>query len=824
MTEPGPGAPDDRPPSPAPGHPIPQAKAPRYSIALLSATALAYEILLTRLFSITQWHHFAYMIISLALLGYGLSGTVLSVTAPLLRGRYKSVYLVNLLLFAFTSVGCYLVTQRLPFNPEEILWDPYQPLWLMATYLMLALPFFFTANCIGLSFIRFRDGMSRIYAADLFGAGLGSLGIIVLLFIAFPDKVLVILGCLGLCAAVLACRELRICSRATALLLAPLAFAPLLMPDTWTALSISPYKGLSQTLRIPGTEIVAERSNPLGLLTVVASPRVPLRHAPGLSLNATGEPPPQMGVFTDGDAMTVITRDKGTRNALAYLDQLTSALPYHLDSPSNVLVLGAGAGSEVLQAEYFHARRVDAVELNPGIVALVRQDYADYAGHLYNRKNVRVHVGEARGYIATSDARYELIQLALVDSFSAASAGLYALNESYLYTVEAVTDYLAHLSPDGYLAISRWIRLPPRDTLKLFATAVESLRQTGVEDPGRHLLLIRGWQTSTLVVKRNAFTPAEITAARQFSSARSFDTCYYPGMPASEANRFNILREPYFYTAAKALLSNHADAFMDRYKFDITPATDDRPYFFHFFKWKALPEILALRGSGGRLLLDSGYLLLIATLVQAVLASLFLILLPLSLDRGGAGRPGASARLRALLYFSALGVAFLFMEIAFIQKFILFLRHPLYAIAVVLCAFLVFAGLGSAWSGRYARRGRRRAGIRLAAAGIALVGLAYLVVLGPLFDALAQLSPAAKIVLSVLFIAPLAFCMGMPFPLGLALLGERIPSLIPWVWGVNGCASVISAVLATLLAIQFGFSAVVVLAVFLYAVATTVIP
>lgn len=803
---------------------------PAASVALVSFCALAYEVLLIKLFSITQWHHFAYMIISLALLGFGASGTFLALFRPVLLARFYPVYLTNLALFGTSMLGCYLLAQRLPFNPLELLWDWQQPLWLALVYVLLALPFFFAANAIGLAFSRFAFAIPRIYAFDLTGAGLGSIGIVLLLFVQFPDAALRWLAALGFSCAILAAFEIgppRDKGR-TRMLYGALLFVvafPLLMPAEWTRITPSPYKGLSQMLQIRGTAVIAERSSPLGLLTVVQSKAIPLRYAPGLSLSAQSEPPPQLAVFTDADGMSIINRFRGDLAEVAYLDQLTTALPYHLRQPKQALILGAGGGSGVLQARYHGVSHIDAVELNPQMVELVREDFADFAGHIYEADNVSVHVAEARGFVSRERRVFDLIELAQVDSFGASAAGLYALSESYLYTVEALQTYLAHLAPNGYLSISRWVKLPPRDTLKLFATAIEALRQMGIKDPENRLMLIRGWQTSTLLIKNGQFSEGEIARMRHFCRERAFDPAYYAGMQTAEANRYNVLQQPYFYAAATALLGQTGRDFMQQYKFNLEPATDDRPYFFHFFKWPLLPELWHLRGQGGLPLLEWGYLVLAATLLQAALASLLLILLPLGfLKRRDHNEPFAVSRSKVLLYFFSLGLAFLFLEIAFIQKFILFLSHPLYAAAVVLSAFLIFAGLGSNYSKTMAERTGRRIAVRRGVGIIVVVGGCYLLMLNSLLAVLVGLPDAAKIAITLLLIAPIAFAMGIPFPLAMAQLGEAAPVLLPWAWGVNGCASVLSAVIATLLAIHFGFSMVVLLALLLYILAAITFP
>ena len=776
-----------------------------------------------RLFSITQWHHFAYMMISLALLGYGVSGAFLMLWQRCLLQRFATSYILNLALFGFASVTCFLFAQHIPFNAEEVLWDSRQIVWLLCTYLLLAVPFFFAANAIGLALINYRDRLSRIYAADLLGAGLGSIGILLLLFVVMPMQALTVLGLLGIGAALVAVWELRQ-GLTVAWLLLPLAAVLLLMPANWSTLEVSSYKGLSQTLRVRDTRIIAEHSSPLGLLSVVESPTIPLRHVPGLSLNATTEPPAQLGVFTDGDGLSVISRYNGDRQTLAHLDQLTSALPYHLRPISRALVLGAGGGADVLQALYHQAANIDAVELNPQFADLVSREYADFSGHLYQTAGVTLHIAEARSFVTRSPGNYDLIQVSLLDSFSASASGQYALSENHLYTTESLAASLQKLAPDGYLAITRWIKLPPRDTLKLFATAIAALRASGVTEPGRHLILVRGWQTSTLLIKNGTVSAQDIEHVRTFCAARSFDTAYYPGITRAESNRYNRLRDAWFHDAAEALLGEGAERFHDDYKFNLRPSSDDQPYFFHFFKWRTLPEVMRLRERGGAPLTDAGYLVMVATLVQAVIASLLLILLPIWIYQRRINPLNQGVRRSSVMgYFFILGLAFLFVEIAFIQKFLLFLHHPLYAIAVVLSSFLVFSGLGSAWLGRVSPGNRGRL-LSQAVAGIVVIGSLYLLSLGSLLEQLATLPEIVRILITAALIAPLAFCMGMPFPLGLGRLADYAPDLIPWAWAINGCASVISAVLASLLAIHLGFSTVIAVALVLYALAPWLFP
>jgi hypothetical protein len=455
------------------------------------------------------------------------------------------------------------------------------------------------------------------------------------------------------------------------------------------------------------------------------------------------------------------------------------------------------------------------VELDQNRLHLLTGELAQFFGWPLLREKVTLHLREARSFVTAGEERFDLIQLSLMDSAGAASAGVYAQSANYLYTTEAFREYLRQLQPHGLLAVTRWLKLPPRDALKLFATAADALRASGVEHPGRQLILIRGWNSTTLLVKNGGFTEPELEALRGFCERHSFDLAWYPGMKEREANRFNILEQPYFYQGAKAILGSGRREYFDNYKFELRPASDDRPYFFHFFKWSTLPEIASLYRSGGLSLLELGYPVLMATLLQALIASALLILAPLHfLRKKGEERDGGHPG-RVVLYFSFIGLAFLFVEIAFIQKFILFLGHPLYAVAVLLCGFLIFSGLGSRFAARLNPGVQPRVILGVVAV-LCAIALLYLWLLPILLEGLIGLSDGIKILLSLLLLAPLAFCMGMPFPLGLATLAAGAPRLVPWAWGINGCASLISAVLATLLAIHCGFTAVIMVAVLLY--------
>jgi hypothetical protein len=398
------------------------------------------------------------------------------------------------------------------------------------------------------------------------------------------------------------------------------------------------------------------------------------------------------------------------------------------------------------------------------------------------------------------------------------AGSLAGLDEDYLHTVEALQLYLSRLVPGGHLSITRPADVPPRDGLKLVATARAALEANGLRNAADRLLVIRSWQAVTLLVRNGAVGAEEIRRAREFCDAYAFDVAWYPGMPRSLANVHNQLAEPWYHDGARALLGADRERFLAEYPFDLRPATDDRPFFRNYFRAATFYEAWRTRERGGMALIETGYPILVATVVQALVVGAALVLAPLLVLRRRSGPVRGAARVFA--FFAAIGLAFLFIEVSFVQKLMRIVHHPTVALALVLSTFLVAAGIGSAWTARSPAARARRRHLAAAVAGIVVLTLLYSAVFDPVFERVVHWPTAARLAVAAIAIAPLAFLMGMPFPLALRSLA---PPLVPWAWGINGCASVVSPALATLLAIDIGFNAVLWLAAALYAATPFVI-
>ena len=663
------------------------------AVALVAAGALAFEVLLTRLLAIIHWHHFAGMVISLALLGYGASGSLLAPLLDRLRPHAPLAFAGAATLFGVAAVAAVAMAQAVPFNALEVIWTPRQWLWLGLLYLLFAVPFLFAAASTGLALACFPAPVGRIYRADLLGAGAGTLAAVGLLALLRPDQALPVIAASGPIAGAIVLARRRHPYAATVAALVAAALAGL-SAEGWPGLRVSPFKPLPQTLLVEGTSVIAERASPIGLVEVVRSDRIPFRIAPGLSLMNRQEPAPQLGLFVDGDGPAPVTRFDGDFGPLAYLDATLAALPYRLlEHPARVLLLGLGGGADLLLALRHDARSVDAVEPDGNLADLLRGELAGFAGAILTRPEVRLHVDAARRFASTAgEGAYDLIRL------EPRAAGRSTLAENFATTVEAFAAYLRRLAPGGLLALPHPLRLPPRESLKLALTAMEALEQLGdVAEPSRHLALVRAWDSVLLLVRRTPFEADSLAAIEAFAEELAFDLGWHSAMSRDAADRFNLLGEPVFFDGVAALAGPDREAFVADYAFDIRPATDDRPYFLDFFRWRALPALWEATRGGNAGLLDWGWPLQLVTFGIAALSGVALILLP---ARVLARHADSGLRRATAAYFLLIGAGFMFIEIAAMQRLVLLFGHPVYAFAATLSAFLVFAGIGSGAAAR----------------------------------------------------------------------------------------------------------------------------
>ena len=785
-------------------------------VFLVSLAALSFELAMSRLFSVALWYHFAFMVVSLALLGYGASGSFLAVFPGFLHRKPGLFFSLSAMLFSAASVTAYLAVNLIPFDPFRIAWDRLQLVYLFVDYLVLSVPFFFAGLCVAGALTHWAGDEGRIYCADLVGAGVGSLLVLFVCARLGGGGIVTVPAVLASLGAVVFSLRRPLCVWSLSLSLGLLVVLLCItgLQPSFLRVRMSPYKSLRIALSYPESRILETRWNAFSRVDVVESSMV--RFAPGLSLTFQEAIPPQLGITVDGDNMTAITRYDGHKTSVAFVRHLPDALVYRMRPVERALVIEPGGGLGILMALALGADHVDAVFENPLVRDAVSEKHGAFAGYLLSDPRVRTVVKSGRSYLRGTEMSYDVIQYAPLSSLGASSTGIQHIGEAYMLTVEAVSDCVKHLKPEGFFAVTLYLLPPPRQEIRLVHMVVKALTQMGIGSPERHLAAIRSWGTFTLLVKRAPLSEADTQRIVDFCEKERFDTVYFPGMTRKAANRFNRFSRPIYFEMVRGLLSeSERTRFVTDYVFDVSPATDDNPFFFNFFRLgKILPLYRAIHKKW-QPFVEGGYLVPIV-LVESIIASVLLIALPLFFrpwdQASGRRRP----RSWALFYFALLGWGYMSVEIVLIQKLILFLDHPIYAMTTVVSVLLVASGLGSLSSHKVGDREIRRA-LVLILGTVGILILAFLGVIPVVTHGCLGMSWALRELVAVVFLFPLGFLMGMPFPLGLRYVSRQNPGIIPWAWCANGCFSVMGAVLAVAIAFRAGFSGVFVLAAVVYA-------
>jgi hypothetical protein len=785
-------------------------------VFFLCLATLMYELVLTRIFSVLMWYHFASMAISLALFGMGVAALVVYLRpgwfaddkVPLLAARFSALFALSVALF-FVIFVLFRLYPQLGFKVLSFFHQPfYQPfqqgfndrgvpgtllLVIALLYLVTSLPFFFGGLALTLLLSRYLSAINRLYFWDLLGAGSGCLLIIVVLKLIGGITAILVIACIGLLSSAL---------------FLPRAAAPLRRYAPWVIMGLLLVAGGANIL-YGYADIRFARGryepnllwsswNSFSRVAVYPSQSQEMGQAWGLSRTYHGPIPEQLGMVVDDTGYTTMYRWEGEKT-LAFFRDNVIALPYYLQQQPKALVIGPGGGKDVLTALAMDAAEVTAVEVNNLIVAGVNDKFGAFTGELYRHPRVRLAIDEGRSYIRRSSERFDIIQASAVFGRMAPAAGAFTLSENNLYTVEAFRDYWDHLSPDGILTISRFIF--ERETLRLVSLGLALLKEEGVADPAAHLAVIKERGLANFMLKRSPFSGEEIARLRELARQKEFDVVFLPDSRQGDG------------AFEKLIASGGSADYYQKFPFDITPTSDDRPFFYYMYKpldFMRLFTFPAQSNFEDRAVLTLRNLLVVVTGFVA----LFLLFPLLLWRRQGLRQPGTAGR---ICYFAALGLGFMFIEIGLMRRFILFLGPPIYSLAVVLFSLLVFSGFGSLLAGRFSRRNPRRT-LLFVLLALVLLSLLSIFALPIPLDAAMSAPILWRCLLAVLLLAPLGLLMGMPLPLGMGLF-HRDGSAVPWSWGINSATSVLGALLAVVMAMNFGFNLTLLGGVLIYALA-----
>jgi spermidine synthase len=761
------------------------------AIASLSAAIIMIELTLTRVFSVTMFYHFAFLAISIAMFGLS-AGSVFVYVSPRLHpaegaGRQLQAYAA--IFWLVTTVSAILLL-RMRVDTE---YSAGNALRMIGIYLLAAAPFVAGGAGLALAVSRLHFDIGRVYAADLLGAAGGCLVLIpVLNAIGAPGAMLLAAGIGALSSVLFAVSSGRANSRST--WLAPGVASIGLALQLW-----HPWLDVFGAKGHEGAPLLFSKWNSFSRIAVYDSPHVDW----GLSETYEGSLPRSRYMDIDAGASTPILEASGGLPSLAYLRYELTALAYAIKARPHVLVIGPGGGRDLWTALVHGARRVEGVEVNPIIVRdVMLGQFRDYSGGIYSAPGVSVEADDGRSYVSRSRVSYDLIQASLVDTWAATTAGAFALTENNLYTVEAFESYFSHLQPDGVLTITRWYA----DGLRLVSLVQAAGRTLGWPDIADRVFIARKGPLAVFVFKRSAMTSDQIDRLNERCRELNFAVVYSPLTPSNPAP---ATMDPY----ARLVTTPYADlpAAYEASGVDISPSTDDRPFFFRPDK----------AGTPLKLRFDRSVLFGNGTEVLSGLLSISIVLLGLFVFVPLAWLSPEPVvwrelPLAPLAYFACLGAGFMFVEMGLMQRFVLLLGHPVYSLSVILFTLLLGGGLGSALSRRLGSPART---LRFVIPAIIVVSLAYSWILPTLLTSWVAWARPLRILVSIAFLLPLGLLLGMPLPAGFRLIGERRSGVLAWAWGVNGAMSVLGATLAIYVAMSYGFARVATYGALIYAVA-----
>lgn len=746
-------------------------------IGLVSGCALAQQVLLTRMLSAVLFYHFTFLAISLALLGTGGGGLAVYVWPGRFDRRPLEESVARWsLLFAGLLVVVPAVLVHFDYTYDNAITLTFALNFLGACVVSL-LPFLAVGVAVTLAIRGYTESVSKVYAFDLVGAGVGAVTVVPVMWIISPLTGMVVLGVVSALAAGL------IAWSATTWRNAAVGVAAVGGVATW--LSISTNLDYLPPAYFPGVAPAADRWTPLDRVLGYAPP-----HGKG----------PFAYLFYDRVYAPVPVRLPGQpipnwRQLMTSSESIGLTVAHH----GNVLVVGGGGGRDIYDALSSGFHHVDVIELNSAIVDVVDGALGHWSGRPYVAPGVHTVVGDGRAILAERSTRYDEIHIGFTDTLSGSSADAFALSEQNLYTEEAFQEYYDHLAPGGILSVSRLYHLVGDEALRATVLTLQTLQDRGIPDPGDHVVVILGHDQfnetpGTVLSQLTPFTPAELARIRTLAAARGDRIAYAPG-------------GPYRLEWAQLHAAPSLTAFCTHFALDVCPSTDDKPFFFNMTR---LSSVFHTLPSSYVYTIDP-YSLLCVTVAILLLLGLLAFLLPLAFVPRRSRPPPSS-----LLYFAAIGLGYLSFEITLIQRFQLFLGFPTYALSVVLCALLVFTGLGSLLSNRWSQS--RRALLVSMSIGCGLIALsAYL--LQPLLARLITLPFTGRVLLTVALLAPAGLTLGMAMPIGLRRLAALHPAGVPWAWGVNGITSVFAAAFGVFVAITWGFAVATLVSLGCYLVA-----
>ena len=830
------------------------------AVGLAAGAIIALQIDVMRVFSVGSWAHFGSLVVSLAMLGFGLTSAIMCVAKDWFARNWRIAASVALALFGPLAVAANLFIQQLGFNAIFLISDPAQKWKLLAIFLSALTPFLAGAVFLGCVFLKSNRTFGRVYFADLAGSGLCGLVFLGAMYLFRPENLIAAPLTLWLVAGLAwAFGPGGFRYAAPIVVIAATTFAAHFVAAPASGLSrlaVNDYKGVAYARKFPDAKRVFESVSPFGYLEGYSSSY--LHFAPGLSDHAGFNLPEMpanayLALYIDSDGPIVIIRNLPDKDT-AYFRFLPMYYPYVIKKDPKTFVTQFGGGISSALALRSGASSVTVAEGNRAVLAAFRDPVIrDFTGDILSK--VRVIDYEGRHFLAHTDERFDIVDLSLADSVGLSNPGGFSVVEKFAYTQEAMGTYMRALNDGGVLSVTLWNKEePPKSVLKLYATMAAAARVIDAPHLADSFFVASSYlSTATVLYKRGGFTADEIDKLRKHTHDMSFDEIYSPGLftdgsqsdrtldgyvaqifsgaaggpaapiPATDApaagdptgpdptapeagNSDNGLVPATVMgrLAWHALINDEWPALAKRYVFDTRALTNDAPYFAAYVKTKDLPRILDRL----ELLQDEwGYLLIWATLGVACLTAAVLLAIPVVFGwRAVFSR--SRGKFLTIVYFACLGAGYIMVEVGLIAHFVMALGNPTVSASVLITGMLVFSGLGALMSERILPNMRTAMPIIFVSITALLIG--YALTLNSALDSIGAFPYGVRLLLAFAIIAPPAFLMGFPMPTAMMTLGRLGKEhMFIWAWGVNGCFSVIGAAAAPVIATNFGLGAVI---------------
>lgn len=771
---------------------------------LVALSTLMYEVLLTRIFSVTTWYHFAFLSISVTLFGLAAGGIAVYLKPNYFTQEKTHQHLaLSSLIFSVLSTLAMLVHLYCPYLLGNV-----NSAMVISVSLLATLPFTIAALtasgvAISLALTRFPNQVNSLYAADLLGAGLGCLALVFSL--RYVDGITDVFAISTLAAIAALCFAQKGIDKklvATSII-ALLLFAVLTVGQAVGYQRQHPLVNVHWTKGLPEADNLYQLWNSFSRVRVFGAPEeLQPADAYGLSPKVASTAKARFAYLDiDGGAATPILKFNGDTKTVDHLRYEISNLAHHFRKHADVAVIGAGGGKDVLSALVFDQNHVTAIDINENIFKAVHDQYGDYSGHLRQNPRVSLVNDEARSFITRSDQKFDIIQISMIDTWAATSSGAYSLSENGLYTTECFKILLNHLKPDGILTVSRWYSHGiPSEFYRLTALAAESLKQQGVQHPEQHIMAFRNMPPDnmnlmihdgigTLLISKEPFTADDYKTAEKIAKDLQFDLIF-AGSVKHDENLARLATGENPLTAAPNV------------PFNLNAPTDDSPFFFQAISLRHLFDRQALAPNMNVTNIMAGLMLLVVGIATLVI-TFYCIRIPYlqSQDKQSVTRAAP-----LFVYFFAIGAGFMFVEISQIERLTIFLGHPIYGLSVVLFALLISTGLGSFLSQSWTAGTQSKKNSLLAPLAILVVLLAYAAVVGSVLE-MANTQPiVVRIATACGLLLPVGLALGSAFPLGIRAAMRINPALAPWLWGINGAASVWTSVFAIIVAMFAGIT------------------